>query len=301
MAFLGGLLGGNYNKPGPGVNKDEPPKSAPVRFFEILWRKLSKIIQLNLIFLIPTVVVVVLMTVLFLVPYRLTLSLPIGGIEFEIKFWELYVVPLPIIFLSPFIAGLTIVTRNFVREEHAFVLSDFFDSVKSNFKLFFLNGIICYIAYTVISFSLIYYYASALTNSIFYVPLYLCLLIAVIFIFAQFYLPILMITFDLKLRYMYKNALIFAFLGLARNLLITAYIALLLFLYIYIALSLPIAFLIMAVFTIVILFSFTSYFISFATYPLIDKFIIRQVDKKDEAEDTSQIDEDIVYLDDEEF
>ena len=46
MAFLG--LFGNYDKPGPGVDKDEPKKAAPVRFFEILWRKLSKLVQLNL-------------------------------------------------------------------------------------------------------------------------------------------------------------------------------------------------------------------------------------------------------------
>ena len=30
MAFLG--LFGNYDKPGPGVDKDEPKKAAPVRF-----------------------------------------------------------------------------------------------------------------------------------------------------------------------------------------------------------------------------------------------------------------------------
>ena len=51
MAFLG--LFGNYDKPGPGVDKDEPKNAAPVRFFEILWRKLSKLVQLNLTFMIP--------------------------------------------------------------------------------------------------------------------------------------------------------------------------------------------------------------------------------------------------------
>ena len=45
MAFLG--IFGNYNKPGPGVNKDDPPKSAPVRFFEILLRKFGQLVQLN--------------------------------------------------------------------------------------------------------------------------------------------------------------------------------------------------------------------------------------------------------------
>ena len=54
MAFLG--LFGNYDKPGPGVDKDEPKKAAPVRFFEILWRKLSKLVQLNLTFMILSLI-----------------------------------------------------------------------------------------------------------------------------------------------------------------------------------------------------------------------------------------------------
>ena len=66
MAFFG--LIGNYDKPGPGVSKDEPKKAAPVRFFEILWRKLSKLVQLNLIFMIPFAVVVALMVVIFFLP-----------------------------------------------------------------------------------------------------------------------------------------------------------------------------------------------------------------------------------------
>ena len=59
MGFLG--LFGNYDKPGPGVNKDEPPKAAPVRFFEILFRKFTKLVQLNLIFIIPTLVALALL------------------------------------------------------------------------------------------------------------------------------------------------------------------------------------------------------------------------------------------------
>ena len=66
MAFLG--LFGNYDKPGPGVDKDEPKKAAPVRFFEILWRKLSKLVQLNLTFMIPFIVVIALMVGAFLLP-----------------------------------------------------------------------------------------------------------------------------------------------------------------------------------------------------------------------------------------
>ena len=62
MAFLG--IFGNYDKPGPGVNKDEPQKAAPVRFFEIFLRKFTKLVQLNLIFAIPATVAVALMVLI---------------------------------------------------------------------------------------------------------------------------------------------------------------------------------------------------------------------------------------------
>lgn len=43
----------NYDKPGRGVEKDEPEKSAVMNFFTIFFRRLSKFVQLNFIFMIP--------------------------------------------------------------------------------------------------------------------------------------------------------------------------------------------------------------------------------------------------------
>ena len=150
MAFLG--LFGNYDKPGPGVDKDEPKKAAPVRFFEILWRKLSKLVQLNLTFMIPFIVVIALMVGVFLlpIPHFLYATSFFGVLDLYI----LYAVTLPLILLSPFTCGLAYVTRNFAREEHAFVWSDFWDAVKNNWKPALLNGVIVYLAYVILSFSI---------------------------------------------------------------------------------------------------------------------------------------------------
>ena len=46
-----------------------------------------------------------------------------------------------------------------------------------------------------------------------YVPLIICFLLSFLFICAQFYIPTMIITFDLGLRQIYKNAFIFAILG----------------------------------------------------------------------------------------
>ena len=83
----------NYDKPGPGVSKDEPKKSAPIRFFEILWRKLSKLIQVNLIYMIPMVFVIAMMVGLYLLPVsHFAFNSKIFGI---LDLFNLYVVPLP--------------------------------------------------------------------------------------------------------------------------------------------------------------------------------------------------------------
>ena len=166
MAFFG--LIGNYDKPGPGVSKDEPKKAAPVRFFEILWRKLSKLVQLNLIFMIPFAVVVALMVVIFFLPLpHFAFNTSLFG---PLDLYAIYAVPLPLILMAPFSAGMAYVTRNFAREEHAFVWSDFWEAVKNNWKASLLNGIIVYVAYVFLSFSVFFYSNQMQSNWLYMVP-----------------------------------------------------------------------------------------------------------------------------------
>ena len=51
-------------------------------------------------------------------------------------------------------------------------------------------------------------------------PSVLCVFMALITLFMQFYIPLMIVTFDLKLIQIYKNALIFAFAGALKNLLL---------------------------------------------------------------------------------
>lgn len=269
MAFLG--LFGNYDKPGPGVSKDEPPKAAPVRFFEILLRKFSKLVQLNLIFMIPTVIAFVLMVLIYLYPTHFAIG--INGFV-QIDGWATFVAPLPLIFLAPFTAGLTIVTRNFAREEHAFVWSDYWDAVKANWKYFLLNGLICYLVFTILAFSFIYYYNLAATEWLYYIPLWICIVVGLVFLFAQYYLPIMFVTFDLKFAHAYKNALIFTVAGFGRNLLLTVILAALLIVVMNVPL-LNITLLVYFLLLVFLLFSFISYLVNFTIYPVVDRYLIQ--------------------------
>ena len=71
LAFLG--LFGKYDQPGPGVDPGQPPKPPFLRFFQIFWRKLSKFVALNLLFLLPTGAAAALMALLYVCPAHLVL------------------------------------------------------------------------------------------------------------------------------------------------------------------------------------------------------------------------------------
>lgn len=260
------LFGGNYNRPGPGVRKDEQKKPPLIRFWTVFFRKLSKLIQLNLLFMIPVIVVCALILGL-----NVFISQPL-------------LLFMPIILLSPFIAGLTMITRNFAREEHAFVLSDFIETVKKNWKPFFINGIICYVFSILLYVAVKYYLAMGARGWIFTIALAICIMVSCLFVFSQYYVPTMIITLDLKLKQIYKNALIFAFLGLWRNLMLTAIFAVLIFINVVIYyMMMPLAIIIDLLLIILIAFSFASYLINFAAYPLIEKMIIKPYYEKQNA------------------
>ena len=281
-----GLFGffNNYNRPGPGVRKDEPKKPPYIRYFQVMGRKYGKLMQLNLLFLIPVIAVIILMGFLFFAaPVHYYLAISIQELEIQIDLWNCYVVPIPLIFLSPFVAGITYVTRNFAREEHAFVLSDFKDAVKNNWKQFLFNGIFLYFAYILLSFAMIYYYNQSLFSWFFIVPMAICLLLTVVLVFCQFYVPLMIVTFDLKLRQIYRNALIFSIAGLFRNILLVAiFVAMLILMYQAIATLLTLMLLLL--FIVLFMFSFISYTTNFVVYSLVERLLIEPYYKKQEEE-----------------
>lgn len=282
-----GLFSINYNKPGPGVSKDAPVKKPFFRFWEVYFRKFFDLIKVNLLFAIPTAVIVVL---------SFMFGIFISSVNPNLTFlgW------LPMIFLSPFVAGLTFVCRNYAREEHAFILSDFWDAVKNNWKQFLANGIICYIFYVLMSISIPFYSAQLSSNSLLYIPFVVCCIISFLFICAQFYIPVMIITFDLGLKQIYKNALIFAIVSLWRNLMLIAILAVFIVAAIIFFLMIPaLALLVLFALAVFWMFGFFGFLINFAVYPMIVKFIItpyekaQQEKKKAEAgENTEEEEED---------
>ncbi|MCL1831148.1 MAG: hypothetical protein FWG21_06925, partial [Oscillospiraceae bacterium] len=81
-----GIFGINYDKPGPGVNKDEPEKKGFRRLFELLRRELASLVMINVILLLFLAPSVALFAYNFLVKQSplllvvsILLALPVGG------------------------------------------------------------------------------------------------------------------------------------------------------------------------------------------------------------------------------
>ena len=77
MPFFG--LFRPYGRSGSGVRREEKPKAAPARFFQLWGRKFSQLVRLNLLFLVPVLLVLALMAALeFFLPHYLV-RLPEAG------------------------------------------------------------------------------------------------------------------------------------------------------------------------------------------------------------------------------
>ena len=57
-------------------------------------------------------------------------------------------------------AGITNVTRNIARDKHSFGISDFFDTIKANWKQSLIVGIVNTLVTALICFGLLFYYNS---------------------------------------------------------------------------------------------------------------------------------------------
>lgn len=266
MALFGFL--GNYSKPGPGVSKDEDEdKSDWAKFFIVFFRNLSKITKLNLIFLLPLSITVILMFFLYIAP-----GVRISYLDYQL--WEMYVMTIPLIFLNPFWGGVVVVARRIAKREYVFVWHEYWKGVASNWKQFLANGFLVYFVYVLTSFAYIYYSNSLSESWLYFIPYGLLFLFVIIFITLQYYVSLLIVSLELPLKAIYKNAFIFSVLGIVRNIIFSVLMIILgvyiLFFSIYngviIIISLAILFL--------YLFSFIAYSNAYIQFPVIYKYVI---------------------------
>ena len=114
--------------------------------------------------------------------------------------------------------GTTYILRSMIRGEPTFMLTDFRHAARTNRKQAFFMGILDLFLLLLVPVNLLILIESAggFFNS---VLLWTNIILAVIYFFMRPYIYLQIITFDLKLFKILKNALIFSLLGFKRNIL----------------------------------------------------------------------------------
>ncbi|NLO38133.1 MAG: YesL family protein [Ruminiclostridium sp.] len=281
MAGIFGMF--DYTKEGPGIPKDAPPKSRFVIFFEVLGRKFWKIIRVNLmfgVFNIPAFLFLLIFAAsyshLFIppeIPETDQLRYLLGG---TVPLLSVFLC-LPMITVGPAQAGMTYILRNFSREEHAFLWSDFIEHAKKNFKQSMIVGTIN-LFITVLVIVLINFYFRLPGSLLITAASTILIVIFVMFMMMSMYIYPMMVTFNLTIRQLYKNALSFAIMKLIPNLLILILCSALVIVSFYFN---PVIGYILFIFITMALISFIT---NFYVYPKLDKYMIQPTLQKKEEE-----------------
>ncbi len=217
-----GFLFPTFDKPGKGIDPDAPQKRAFFRFFDIFFRKIWHFVRANLLYslaLIPAFVIIFYGSMSLLGRLFANVATQIAPSDMStvmivcsLVLTNLYIALWGV---GPATAGMTYIMRNFSREEHAFIWSDFKDTVRANFKQS-LAVFVTDIAIVFFSWAAIMVYSNmggtmGLLRYVVYVFL-------VIYTMMHFYIYPIMITFELKLKDIYKNAMLFTISKLPSNL-----------------------------------------------------------------------------------
>jgi uncharacterized membrane protein YesL len=273
-------------------------------FFKLLWRKLGRLVTLNLMMVMRFIPLVV---ILFLYLFgRQTVTVenpvftPLLGVQLaggspvtsaligvfggqQAAAYPTTGAVVAMVILLAFTAltwgwqtlGGAYNLRSLVRGDSCFIWSDYFYAIKRNLRQGFIFGLIDFAAIAVLLFD--WYYFNTLAGATFGFSLMYFVTIALIIIYAsmRFYIYPMMITFDLSIKKLIKNAFIFSMLGIKRNLM--AIFGFVLIAGLNIALILPslsIGFTLTLILPFFYLPAFGGFMSMYAAYPNIRRYMI---------------------------
>ncbi len=206
------LFSNRYTKVGPGVHKDEPQKNRFFYYFELLGRKFFDICKLNLVFLLSVLPLGAVSIGLFLWLWQ-------GSFSIEGNFLlSVMIICSPWMLAGPSIGAASKIAREFAREIPVFLWSDFWDTFRSEWKQTLLISVLDYLALCCVTAALPFYYYSDF-GPVSYLLFAVCIVVALVVVFAQNYLYYMSVSFDLPLSAVVKNSFLLAALCLGRNLL----------------------------------------------------------------------------------
>ena len=238
-----------YGKSGKGdFRKDDLPENRWQLFWDTLRTRMSGLFRLNLIYMVvwlPAILVLVINSMNLISNMSTILSAQDGSLRIAVEesvntdnpltytdedianiasvdlngyaqsvllHTLLLLVPC-IAITGPATAGLSYVTRNGARDEHAFVWSDFKDAVKENWKQSLVISVITSLLPLLIYMGWRFYGDLASRQPLMLVPQVLVLMLGIVWAICVTYAHPLIVTYELKMKGVLRNSLL---LGIAR-------------------------------------------------------------------------------------
>ena len=313
---------GNTQKTWSFFNKERPDAVAEDTtptlkfFFKLLWRKAAKLLTLNLMMVFQIIPIVVAVLVYFFgattptvehAAYAPLLGTYIAGGSPSAAtllgtFGQQLNVPVMttgrLIVICIMIA-ITVLTwgwqnvgaaynlRSLVRGDSAFLWSDYFYAIRRNLKQAFVFGIVDLLIIFILVCDIMFFFPLSTTTG--YGLMYgLVLALGLIYLVMRFYIYPMMITFDLSIYKLLKNALIFTMLGFKRNLVAVLGIFAIIVLNIAAILGgLSVGFSVPFVLPFFYLLALLGFISMYAAYPNIKRYMIDPYETSDSNDDTS--------------
>lgn len=218
-----------YGKSGKGdYTKEDLPSTRSQLFRETLRTRLSGLMRLNLVYMLAWLPAMAVIVYHVLALYSAMAGLTdlqtqvdagtLAAAEFATQqalFTDavkslvlrglLFLIPC-IAITGPFTAGLSYVTRNWARDEHAFAWSDFKDAAKENWKQALATSTITGFIPLVVYVCWMFYGELAAQNSLFIIPQVLTLTLGTLWMMSLLYSYPLMVTYRLRYRDMLRNS-----------------------------------------------------------------------------------------------
>ncbi len=291
-----------WDKDRPDAEKEDTTPTLKY-FFKLLWRKAAALLRLNLMMVVRFIPLLVALLVYFFgsttptvehAAYAPLLGTYIAGGSAGAgtllgMFGEQLNIPSMTtgrIVIIGIMAAITVLTwgwqtvgasynlRSLVRGDSVFLWSDYFYAIRRNLKQAFFFGILDLGLIFVLVFDIIFFYP--LSTSFGYGMMYgLVFSLLLIYLTMRFYIYPMMITFDLSVYKLLKNAMIFALLGFKRNLLAMLGIVLVLILnVIAIVAGLSVGFSVPIILPFFYLAALLGFISMYAAYPIIKRYMI---------------------------
>ena len=208
-----------YGRPGKAdfTERDLPANRLQL-FKDVLLVRKGSMVGLNFLYLLPWLPAAI-WTFINAVQLPGIISGNLGWKPEELLFTYLLVLFPLIAITGPFRIGVSYVMRNWARDEHSFPFLDFKKAMKENWKQALLFSIIEGALPLLVYICVFFYSGMAQGSAIFYLPIAVVLLAAILWNLSAQLIPTLIVTYEIKFPHIVKNAVLMTLTALPKAIL----------------------------------------------------------------------------------